>query len=118
MRDPIKSQLGRNFTNVYVWGARPFIKQALLLDAQISITHGPDAAGHIRILSHGAGQRSLTTLPWPLSLAQPHSVNFSVVNQAHDVMEFDEYTRSQIDSAIDRFLSGLDESDFVSISTS
>ena len=115
MNSPIVGQLGANFTTVRAWGAASFIKQALLLDAEIGITHVMPN-GQTRMLTHGAFLRSTAQLPWPLSMIQPHGVNYVLIDTHHNVNDSQEFNKSQIDDAISYFLSGLEPNAEVSIS--
>jgi len=105
---------GLTFTRVYSWGAAPFMMKALLLNAEVGITF-EGSNGTTRMLIHSALQRPLTQLPWPLSLAQPHSVGYSLIGPGQNVLERQEFGRSGISDAIELFLSGLDENDIITI---
>ena len=70
------------------------------------------------MLIHSAADRALTSMPWPLSLVQPHNVSYSKTNADGQFLEGDEYERSRIDDAIRRFLSEIGRDDNVSIAVS
>jgi len=74
--NPIKSTLGDQSVEVYAWGAAPYIKEALRLDADVWIYVKSGATE--RTLVHHAGLRPLTKLPWPLSKTQPHNVQLTI----------------------------------------
>lgn len=114
MANPVISQLGASFTKVYAWGAGSFIRHALMLDGEIGIIHKCNN-GDTRMLIHGAFLRASTSLPWPLSLAQPHDIEFTVSNFSGLVLTSKRFTRAQIEDAIHIFLSGLNRDDEVMI---
>lgn len=102
------------FMRVYAWGAAPFMKEALLLNAEVGITF-EGANGITKMLIHSVMQRPVKQLPWPLSLAQPHSVGYSLVGPDQNVLMRQEFKRSDISESIQLFLSELDENDIISI---
>jgi hypothetical protein len=114
MANPVLRKMGTGFTVVAAWGAAPFIKQALLLDADIAVVN-TSKSNVVRMLSHGAEGRALTSLPWPLSLVQPHTISFSTTTADGRYLPDDEYEKSRIDEAIRRFLSEIGSDDEVSI---
>lgn len=114
MADPVIRKLGTGFTIVYAWGAAPFIKQALLLDADIAVIN-TSKNNVVRMLSHGAEGRALTSMPWPLSLVQPHNVSYETTSADGRLLAGEEYEKSRIDEAIRRFLSEIGSDDEVSI---
>ena len=114
MANPIESQLGENFVNVYVWGAAPYIKKALLRDAEVGVTHESEN-GETRLLLHSSALRAATTLPWPLSKMQPHNIDLTVSDRNRQIIQSKTYSRSDIDNAITEFLGGLSSTDTVSI---
>ena len=58
--------------------------------------------------------RPLTRLPWPLSLFQPHNIRYSVLEN-DEVVYTKTYSRSEMGSAIEEFLEGVDASQNVII---
>jgi hypothetical protein len=88
--------------------------KALLLNAEVGITF-EGTNGTTKMLVHSVMQRPIKQLPWPLSLAQPHSVGYSLVGRDHNVLARQEFGRSDISQAIQLFLRGLDENDVITI---
>ena len=117
MANPILRKMGAGFTVVSAWGAAPFIKQALLLDADIAVS-STSKNNVVRMLSHGVDGRALTSMPWPLSLVQPHNVSYAIITADGRNLPGEHYEKSRIDDAIRRFLSEIDSYDEVSISVS
>lgn len=114
MSNPVLRKMGTGFTVVSAWGAAPFIKQALLLDADIAVIN-TSKNNVVRMLSHGAEGRALTSMPWPLSLVQPHNVSYTTTTADGRHLPGEDYERSRIDEAIRRFLSEIGSDDEVSI---
>lgn len=112
--------LGDNFVEVYVWGAAPYIKEALKLDADVTVTvRGP--LGEKRILSHNAALRPTGKLPWPLTAIQPHHVQFSIEFDAFEKEALDAediqrvFKWEKIDEVIRVFLQNLPQNSLVQI---
>lgn len=114
MANPVIRKMGTGFTVVAAWGAASFIKQALLLDADIAVVN-TSKNNVVRMLSHGAEGRALTQLPWPLSLVQPHNVSYSITAADGRNLPGEEFEKSRIDEAIRRFLSEIGSDAEVSI---
>ena len=120
MKSPIKQHYGENLVDVYVWGAAPYIKAALELDADITVT--VDRLGHRRVLSHNASLRPISKLPWPLSKVQAHHVHLTVTFDelgkrelgGKDISRMYEWRK--VDSAISAFLTALEPNSTVRVS--
>jgi hypothetical protein len=62
---------------ISVSNAAPAIKEALLMNANVYVSHESKSTGE-RSLTHHAGMRPIKALPWPLSKVQTHDVEFKV----------------------------------------
>jgi len=91
--------------------ARPLIKKTLKKGGFCIVTLG-DQKRHIT--HNPMMDRPLTRLPWPLSLFQPHTITYSVLENDEEVYT-KKYSRSEIGSAIEEFLEGVDASQNVII---
>lgn len=89
MNSPIKAHLGENCVEVYVWGATSYIKEALRLDADVSVM-AQGGFGDERTLVHNAALRPTGKLPWPLSALQPHDVQLTIT--------YDELAKMTVDA--------------------
>ena len=110
--NPVKEVWGDNCAEVYVWGAPIYIKEALKLNADITVyAQGPN--GQERTLAHHAALRPIKKLPWPLSAIQAHHVEFSVTYDESAKRKFGSedrrkvYSWDRIDEVIDAFLHNL-----------
>jgi hypothetical protein len=63
-----------------------------------------------RLLTHDFTNRPLHTLPWPLKLLQPHSIEYAVY-EGKTLVEEKTFTRREVNNAISLFLDGLSADD-------
>lgn len=102
---------------VSVSNAAPSIKEALLLNANVSAYHCSKSTGE-RMLVHNAALRPTKELPWPLSKVQPHDVEFTCSGSPTYSDGSDRYSKEYIDDAIETFLWGLSSHDLIRITVS
>ena len=125
MKDPVISDSskymkspGFSLLKVRVWGASPYIKNALLKRADV-IVLCEDKAIKPRSLSHGPEHRSDSPLAaiWPFSVLAAHDVVYREYRDAAKdyVSSVQKYRKGEIMIAVDRFLEGLPEEAEVSI---
>jgi hypothetical protein len=117
MVSAISRQLGPDIIFVYVWGAAPYIRRALLTDGEVVVSNTVDD-GDTRMLAHGVANRARVRLPWPLSAAQPHDIDYTVTNSTGTIVRSKTYKRAQVDAAIAEMLAGLGRSDEIMINVS
>lgn len=109
MTDPVKSYFSDNCAEIYVWGARPYIREALKLDADIWVSAKTITTE--RALCHNAALRPVGKLPWPLSSVQAHDIQLIVTfndfakalnSTLKDVNQI--YSWAKLDEALNIFL--------------
>lgn len=94
--------------------SRPLIKAAL---------KNPNGGGAMilagdrtRTLDHAPLRDApMTRLPWPLSIFQPHNVQYRVF-KGNETFVRKRFKWSQVDNAVNEFLEGIDEDEMVNIS--
>lgn len=114
MDNPVKAMLGDNCADVYVWGAEPYIKEALSSHADVWISYSDIKTE--RVLYHNAAMRPISKLPWPLSKIQAHDVRLTIKSTdfMRDVVKVDKplnfdriFSWNEVDDAIKLFLARL-----------